>query len=213
MKRSFPPRAATRRGFTLIEIIVTISIIALLSTLALIAMNYANRTSKMRKAQAQLRTIESFLERYYADYGTYPRPITEDGGTSVNIGGVTYPAGGAIALYQALSGDGDTGLEGGSVAPQGELGSAPGSTVYWADLDPRSNPQQLVFEQNGQYMLVDPWGIPWQYQLPPRLDSTGPDDPERFKQKYHNTTKYDLWSFGGTKPEEFGQEGNWIKNW
>ena len=51
-------RTRRLRGFTLIELIITVSLIALLATLVLVAMNHANTVSKRRKAETHLRVIK-----------------------------------------------------------------------------------------------------------------------------------------------------------
>jgi prepilin-type N-terminal cleavage/methylation domain-containing protein len=202
----FSHRCRTR-AFTLIELMVTISLIALLAALALVAMKYANTVSRREKAKSQIKVIESALSRYSSDNGTLPRPKEGGEGQSVTVGGTTYPGGGAIALYQALSGDGDNLIEGGEAGSLGQPGSTADAKVYWQDLDPHSNPQRIVQQLSGQYMLVDPWGAPWQYRVPPPRDPNNPDDFDR--TKYHNPTTFDLWSYGG----DYQNEKAWIKNW
>jgi prepilin-type N-terminal cleavage/methylation domain-containing protein len=207
MKTMNFPRHFRARAFTLIELMVTISLIALLAGLALVAMRYANIASRREKARTHLKVIESALSRYTTDSGTLPRPKEGGEGQSVTVGGTTYPGGGAVALYQALSGDGDNLIEGGETGSLGQMGSTADAKVYWPDVDPRSNPQRIVQQLSGQYMLVDPWGVPWQFRVPPPPDPNNPDQID--KTKYHNPTTYDLWSYGG----DYQNEKAWIKNW
>ncbi|MGI8604205.1 MAG: type II secretion system protein [Verrucomicrobiales bacterium] len=210
MKTSTLPVHRPRSGFTLVELMITITLIGLLSALGLLAMKHANTTARREKAKAHKQVIISFLDAYAKDYGTYPSPKEGGGGQTVSVGGYAYPSGGAIALYQALSGDGDSALDGGNVESQGILQSmGPSAKAYWPDLDPKTNPQRIVHSENGQYMLVDPWGAPWQYLVPPPLDVKNQDDFDKDKTKYHNLKTYDLWSFGGDPTNE----KSWIKNW
>ena len=61
-----------KKGFTLIEIMVAISIIAILSLIGLI--NYQNvvKSGRDAKRQSDLRALQSTLEQYRSDQGYYP---------------------------------------------------------------------------------------------------------------------------------------------
>ena len=97
------------RGFTLLEIIVVISIIALLA--ALLLGNGDSVSSKRRLTQSTLQTIQSALERYHSQYGEYPEPVNADE-TAEIMPGKAYPIGAARCLYQALRGDGSDAIKG-----------------------------------------------------------------------------------------------------
>ena len=60
------------KGFTLLELLVVIGIIAALSTLAIVALNTARAKARDTKRMHDLRTISKALDMYYADYGYYP---------------------------------------------------------------------------------------------------------------------------------------------
>jgi len=61
-----------RSGFTLVELLVVVLIIAILATY--VGVNIANAPGKTRKtaALAQIKTIKSALEMYRADHGRLP---------------------------------------------------------------------------------------------------------------------------------------------
>ncbi|MEK7188918.1 MAG: type II secretion system protein [Patescibacteria group bacterium] len=59
-------------GFTLIELLVVIAIIGLLSTLAVVALNNARAKGRDAKRVADIKTIQTALELYFADKNTYP---------------------------------------------------------------------------------------------------------------------------------------------
>ena len=63
------------KGFTLIELIVVMSIIAVLSTLSLFAIQGARRSSRDAKRKADLGQIASALEMYKADCNSYPSSL------------------------------------------------------------------------------------------------------------------------------------------
>ena len=60
------------KGFTLIELLVVIAIIGLLSTLAVVALNNARTKSRDAKRLADIKSIQTGLELYFADKNTYP---------------------------------------------------------------------------------------------------------------------------------------------
>lgn len=61
------------KGFTLIEILVVIAIIAILITIGLTSYTTAQRQARDAKRRGDLKTIQNALEQYYADHsGNYP---------------------------------------------------------------------------------------------------------------------------------------------
>jgi prepilin-type N-terminal cleavage/methylation domain-containing protein len=199
-------------GFTMIEILITVSVIALLATLSLVAMGYATKVSNRKKTESYRNTIALFLDRYRNDNGLYPRPKEGAEGDTVSVVGMNYSVGGATTLYQALTGDGDDAIEGGDTASTGVPGSTPESEVYWADADPRGS-HRITRENNGKWYVADGFGVPWQYKVPKPLDPKRPDAFQEEKDKYHNPKTYDLWSYGGTDEANIMNEKAWIKNW
>lgn len=66
---------AMKRGFTLIEILVTISIIALLTMIGLTNFKVANQKARDGRRQGDLEQIKAALELYRTDEGEYPGSI------------------------------------------------------------------------------------------------------------------------------------------
>jgi len=192
----------------MVEILVTISIIALLASLSIVAMGHANRTSNREKTKAYLKVIENHLERFKNDNGSYPRPKEGSESETISVGGVGYSVGGAITLYQALTGDGDDAIEDGDTGSLGKPGSLRDSVVYWADADPNGS-MRISREADGKYYIADGFGAPFQYKVPPPVDPRNADNFEELKIKYRNPRTYDLWSYGG----DFDNDNAWIKNW
>ncbi len=60
------------KGFTLIELMVAISIIALLSIIALSAFSSVQKSSRDAKRKSDLGTVRGALEQYRADQHNYP---------------------------------------------------------------------------------------------------------------------------------------------
>lgn len=61
-----------RRGFTLIEMLTVIAIIAMLAGMLLPALSKARIRARVAKAKAEMLNIRVSIEQYYADYSTYP---------------------------------------------------------------------------------------------------------------------------------------------
>jgi len=61
-----------KKGFTLLELLVVISIIGLLSTIAISSMSSARARSRDAKRIADLKQVSTALELYVIDNGAYP---------------------------------------------------------------------------------------------------------------------------------------------
>jgi prepilin-type N-terminal cleavage/methylation domain-containing protein len=62
----------TKKGFTLVELLVVISIIGLLSTIAIVSLGSARAKSRDTKRIADMKQFSTALEQYYSDQGGYP---------------------------------------------------------------------------------------------------------------------------------------------
>jgi prepilin-type N-terminal cleavage/methylation domain-containing protein len=86
-----------RRGFTLVELLVVISIISLLATFTIVGLKSVNRTRKLSTAKIELRELELAIENYKTKYGAYP-PANQ------NPGALGYAPALLNQLYYELSG-------------------------------------------------------------------------------------------------------------
>jgi hypothetical protein len=171
--------------------------------------------TKKGKAKADIAAIELALERYKDDFGDYPEPASP---SRQRVGDIDaeYNAGGAMMLYQALSGDGTNAIKGvGGSASTGEFGRD--GTLYLEGLSVAGTAENgysrgsviSVYRSQGgsDYMLVDPFGVPYQYEK----------WVEGENEQVRNTRKYDLWSFGTKEAgPAYNPEDNphtWITNW
>jgi len=64
------------KGFTLIEMLIVITIIALLASLILVGMGGARAKTRDARRIADLHNVMNALELYYARYSFYPKDIT-----------------------------------------------------------------------------------------------------------------------------------------
>ncbi len=113
-------------AFTLVELLVVISIIGLLASVVLVAVNRARERAKVAAAVAQVREISKAVQLYLADTGTFPRcrlTCTEGLDPFLHANGVvgwngpylpagvwhlTHPWGGHIGVdYRDFDGDGN----------------------------------------------------------------------------------------------------------
>jgi prepilin-type N-terminal cleavage/methylation domain-containing protein len=60
------------RGFTLVEMLVVIAIIAILAGLSLAALSYARRTANERATTATILLLQQAIERYESDFHDFP---------------------------------------------------------------------------------------------------------------------------------------------
>ncbi|MDG2123124.1 MAG: type II secretion system protein GspG [Verrucomicrobiales bacterium] len=203
MRSSKQSLSRNRQGFTLMELLIVISIMALLAGLVAATAQSMNRAARAKKAVTQIAAMETGLESYKVDYGEYPEA---KGSSKMDFeGSGSYNVSGARMLYQALSGDGSDAISGteGS-ASNGQMGDTTDGEIYLPYLDPENNSQNMVANEEEDYYLADPFGKPYQYRKA--------GGPERT-----NNITYDLWSFG---PKEASPSYNpqdhpatWLTNW
>lgn len=71
-------------GFTLLELLVSISIIGVLISLAAVSYSSAQKKSRDAKRQGDLKAVQNAFEQYYASCGyAYPTAMPAAGGTFV----------------------------------------------------------------------------------------------------------------------------------
>jgi prepilin-type N-terminal cleavage/methylation domain-containing protein len=78
------------KGFTLIELLVVIAIIGVISSIVVSGLNNARGRARDTKRMQDMLNIQTGLESYYADHGSYPLSVGGScaGGAS-NWGGVS----------------------------------------------------------------------------------------------------------------------------
>jgi len=71
-------KRARQNGFTLIEVLVVITIIALLAALILGLANNAQKSAARNKAEAEVMQLKSFVTDYQMEYGQVPGVADND---------------------------------------------------------------------------------------------------------------------------------------
>jgi prepilin-type N-terminal cleavage/methylation domain-containing protein len=209
-----------RSAFTLIELIVVVTIITILAGLVLSTAGYARKKGARARAETEIAAMSAACESYKSDNGTYPRDPTANTATDAlnartmgdptSTTTPTYSAA-SLVLYRALSGDRNLDR---NVTTTDETFNIDGTTLT----PPLSQLPQSYFTfkpnmlspadqtQNVQY-LRDPFGNAYGYSTAFQYNlNTG-----------YNPT-FDVWSTSGltTNPPPSGTDTitpQWIKNW
>lgn len=207
-------RKSSPRGFTLIEMLTVMLIIAVLAGLILSVNGLVQAKAAQSRAEGEIKSLTLAAESYKADNGSYPRTDKTDAldpKTSLNPTTADYQAA-SKDLYIALSGD--TNANGQFDKDEGKNyasdffrpgvlnGTKDGSgkiTAVNFIKDPYDNcyGYSTIGAKAEEAYLQDLRGNP---------SATRPTDA-----KGYNPT-YDLWSTGGTTGGTVGQ-AKWIKNW
>src|SRR5260221_5314257 len=90
------------RGFTIVEVLVVMTIILVLAGLVLATSSYVHNKGARSRAEAEIAAISAALENYKADNGVYPADISVDARMSMDPSAYTTAS---LTLYKAISGD------------------------------------------------------------------------------------------------------------
>jgi prepilin-type N-terminal cleavage/methylation domain-containing protein len=96
---------ASTRGFSLIEILIVITLIGLLAAIVVVNMNESSAESRDVERQADLRNLQSAIEAYKSQYGRYPYQATSTsgGGWSGQLGTIYAPDNGSSQYIVGLA--------------------------------------------------------------------------------------------------------------
>src|SRR5579883_1750714 len=90
------PASSSRRGFTMIELLVVIGIVVLLLAILLPVVNQVRMKAFVAQTEAEMQRIMGGIQAYYHDHNAYPGPLNEaalaggpTGGTPSQISNVT----------------------------------------------------------------------------------------------------------------------------
>ncbi len=219
-----------KRGFTLVEMLIVITIISMLAALTMGGYTFAMRSSKRRLTTGTFEAIKLALERYNTEFGEYPQPVGSNQMAQFPPGLATYDTSGAACLYQALTGDGFDqikGVTGASSPGGGSGGSSDGKVEGIAEVKNKmfvEIPQTIFTRKGATYILIDGFGHPFQYiKAAASTVATGANSTSNTPTPTTINTTYDLWSYSEDEQNTTKQSINaltdptlatkWIKNW
>lgn len=197
-------RRESLAGFSLIELLVVVSIIAILAGLTFAAWPALQASIKRKNTVTLLKELEAGLDNYKIDNSIYPlNPESGSGSGSKNNVAARDEMGldGSVVLYKHLSGDFD-------MDPQGIVDSD--ETVYVERLAyyyTERGTVERAFEFRDGFAAVDPLGSPIRYI------ANGPGVKPEDRDTLNPT--FDLWSIvdgeGNVGTDE--DISRWITNW
>lgn len=149
------------KGFTLIEIMVVIAIIALLSMIGVPSIMRSLSKAKRSEAHINLRSLYTAQKAYWAEHGTYSSVLRGPGGIGWQPEG--YKGGGAgenfYYTYGFPGAEGVNYFTGNLETPASFLGQAQaGKDGFLAlaagDIDGDGKPDILAIDQNGKIVVL-----------------------------------------------------------
>jgi type II secretory pathway pseudopilin PulG len=193
-------------AFTLVELLVVITIIIILAGLILATVGYVQKKGATSRAAAEIAAMSAALESYKADNGIYPRSSDTDALSAQMKGNPADYQAASLYLYTQLSA---TNADGTVIA---------GARVYFT-----FKPQMLntitttttdafgnITTTTTVKFIRDPFGNSYGYSTAQAANPGG--------NAGYNPT-YDLWSTAGLTTNPSGGGGGdaitpqWIKNW
>jgi type II secretory pathway pseudopilin PulG len=194
---------AAAGAFSLLELLIVISIIIILAGLVLATVGYVQKKGARSRAETEIAALSAALESYRADNGIYPRGPA----AAMTVGSTTIPANVTDTLDAKLSGDPTSATYGQtSLYLYTQLsGDSTGSRSATGKSYMQFKPNQLYpTDQNQSVQYIrDPFGNSYGYSTANQASSSTGYNPT-----------FDLWSTGGvvstTNPPDQTQ---WIKNW
>jgi prepilin-type N-terminal cleavage/methylation domain-containing protein len=173
-----------RKGFTLIEMLIVVSVIAILAALLLPTISAVRLSAKKKATRLLVEGIVAGLKRYYTDFDEYPPS------SLAKPGGVPYEPG---SIYKYLCGD----------KGQGLIKTEAGKKQH---IDPYVviPPENIRRDSNIVY-VTDSWGKDIQYAnckaFTDNAKAGTPDYVAVPTNETHNPNGVDVWSYGPDRVE------------
>jgi len=172
-------------AFTLIELLIVITVIAILMALLFPAFRGVQEQAKSTQARNDVTQIVTAVTAYYTEYGKYPMSNDLTDITVNGLNGNTNDK-----LFNGLRG------QDGSVNPKNIVFLSPPT------VKDNNNPRSGISDTNGQY--YDPWGIPYVICMDTTYDNLVAPNP--YKVNAGVTANVNAgtiaWSFGKDKQSD-----------
>ncbi len=141
-----------KKAFTLIELLVVIAIIAIIATIAVVALQNSRASARDAKRLADVKQMQTALELYFNDNGSYPTSVTStiasgsnvymtltpvaptpiDGDCTTTTNAYTYSSDGSTYSISFCLGNHNSGLNAGSKVATRDGISEGASTPAWS---------------------------------------------------------------------------------
>jgi general secretion pathway protein G len=159
------PASRSRRGFTLIEMLATVTIIVILAGMVVAGTGFVKDKQNRAKAEIQIKLLANACEEYKLDHGSYPGKDENSKGDGKNMSNELFRD-----LYWDSNRDGS--------GPKTDTEQK----IYISELDPENNSQAWTDGKDQDIRILDPWNNEYRYRkgasaLNPDFDlwSTGKD--------------------------------------
>ncbi len=185
------PHSRTRHGFTLVELLVVISIIMVLAALGFAAIATVNKRQKSLVTQSSVMDLYQAIDQYYHTYNRLP----DVGGTDE----LTVDGQPGAELVKILTGKED---------PGGDIQNPKGLVFLTTKIGSNKNQGGLIYSGRQVVGMFDAWGYPLHIRFDSDDDNEIPDpirQGEIVRQK-----RVIIWSFGADGKAGDSDE---VKSW
>ena len=197
-----------KTAFTIIELLVVISIIIILAGLILSTVGYVQKKGARSRAEAEIAAMSAALENYKADNGIYPRDTI--GSSTDNLVALTDPSYTTKLPPDPLPTSYDPSVTAYSTAGFYVYGQLSGNVN-----GDRSTVNQAAYFHFKPNMLSPAGGTGTVTAIrDPFGNSYGYSTAKQANPSHGFNPTFDLWSTAGTSDAQKAQyENAWIKNW